>query len=386
MVPGWNVFGDGPLRGIDGSTASMDHLEQTLKTVAERLGDGSWNIEEQVKISLIQPVLRALGWDVEGQKECKAEYPVGSGKVDYALLDDGKPLVLVEAKRMGGVDTSGEEQLFGYGSNQGIPFLVLTDGNQWDFYLSMEQGRPEERRFWRLFLKQSDKVRDHGKFLGRYFGKDRVLSGEAKSDAEKLHKSNRQREKARDAIPGIFKEILKRPDEMLRDLLVEQVESKCGTRPETGDVEEYLKGVTVSDTPRTLERRQVHRPKESVAAPVTTRSKIVGFVLDGEEVRTGTSIGALTEILKKFHDTAPGFMERYASQTKTKKRNRVARNRADLFPGQPHLVEKHSRDLGNGWWLNDDVPRGVTDIKRLIETACEVAGVRSGARFRLIEE
>ena len=380
MVPGWNAFGDGPSRGTGGSTASMDHLEQTLKTVAARLGDGSWNIEEQVKISLIQPVLRALGWDVEGQKECKAEYPVGSGKVDYALLDDGKPLVLVEAKRMGGVDTSGEEQLFGYGSNQGIPFLVLTDGNQWDFYLSMEQGRPEERRFWRLFLKQSDRVRDNGKFLGRYFGKDRVLSGEAKSDAEKLHKSNRQREKARDAIPGVFKEILKRPDEILRDLLVEQVESECGTRPETGDVEEYLKGVTVSDTPRTLERRQVHRPEESVAAPVTTGSRLVGFVLDGESVQTGSAIGVLAEILKKFHDTIPGFMERYASRTKTKKRNLVAKHSAELYLTSPGLEKTASLNMENGWWLGTNMSEST--IRKRIETACEVAGVR----LRLIEE
>lgn len=363
----------------------MDDLEETLTTVAERLRDGSWNVEEQVKISFIQPVLRALGWDVEGQKECKAEYPVGSGKVDYALLDNDKPLVLVEAKRMGGVDTSGEEQLFGYGSNQGIPFLVLTDGNQWDFYLSMEQGRPEERRFWRLFLKQSDKIQDNAKFLERYLGRDRVLSEEAKTDAEKLHKDNRQREKARDAIPGVFKEILKRPDEMLRDLLVEQVESECGTRPETSDVEEYLKGVTVSDIPPMLERRQVHRHKESVAPPTTTGPRLVGFILDGESVRTKTAKDALIQILKKFHDTVPGFMVSFASETKTKKRNVVAKNPADLYLGRPDLVETASSDMGNGWWLGTNM-NGST-IRKKIEIACRVAGVRmDGARLQLIEE
>ena len=385
MVPGSNAFGDGPLRGSGGNTASMDRLEQTLNDAAERLRDGPWNIEEQVKISFVQPILRALGWDVEGQKECKAEYPVGNGKVDYALLDHGKPLVLVEAKGMGGVDIRGEEQLFGYGTNQGIPFLVLTDGNQWDFYLSMEQGPPEERRFWRLFLKQSDKIPDYVEFLERYFSKDRVLSGEAKSDAEKLHKSNRQREKARDAIPGVFKEILKRPDEMLRDLLVEQVESECGTRPETGDVEEYLKMVTVSDTPQTPERRQVHRHKASVATPATTGSKIVGFILDGDSVRTRSAIDVLAELLKKFHDTVPGFMERFASRTKTKKRNLVAQKSADLYLASPDLEKTASLNMGNGWWLGTNMSEAT--IRKRIETACEVAGVRmDGARFRLIEE
>ena len=47
------------------------------------------------------------------------------------------PLVFIEAKRLGNVDYRAEGQLFGYAVNRGVPFLILTDGNVWDFYLSM---------------------------------------------------------------------------------------------------------------------------------------------------------------------------------------------------------------------------------------------------------
>ena len=361
----------------------MDGLEQTLTTVAQRIregrSDGRWDNETRVRKSLVDPILRELDWDVEDPEECELEYSVGKGRdkgrVDYALLDSGKLQVFVEAKGIGRIDVRGEEQLFRYGYYGGVQFLVLTDGNQWDFYLNIPQGSPEERRFCRLFLEDLDRIKDHARSLESYLRKDRILSREARKGAEEQYKLK------------ALKEILKHPNEELCNLLAKQVESKSGIRLKTSDVEEYLKRVIVSEVSRTLEPRQADPPLSRAAAePAKTRLKIVGFILDGEEVRTRSSIDTLAEVLKKFHDTVPGFMERYASETKTNKRNRVARNRADLFPGQPRLVEQYSRDLGNGWWLNDDVPSGVAGIKKLIETACDVAGVPMSDRFRLIEE
>ena len=59
------------------------------------------------------------------------------GWVDYALLPEGGgPLVFIEAKGLGRVDIAGEEQLFRYAVNKGVPFLILTDGDLWDFSIS----------------------------------------------------------------------------------------------------------------------------------------------------------------------------------------------------------------------------------------------------------
>ena len=64
----------------------------------------------------------------------KPEYAVEGGFVDYALLDRSKPRVFVEAKRKGAISADGEDQLFRYAAHQGVPLLVLTDGNVWALY------------------------------------------------------------------------------------------------------------------------------------------------------------------------------------------------------------------------------------------------------------
>ena len=214
-------------------------LEQTLKTAVKRLRSGHLDNEAQVKQAVILPVLRALDWDDTDPQAFKPEYSAGNGLVDYALLDRGSPLYFIEAKRIGAMDAGGEEQLFGYASNRGVPLLVLTDGDRWDFYLSMAPGVPSERRFYRLELQLEHKIPEYIEFLEEHLQKDRVISGEARRNAEERHASNLERERAHEAIPGAWHALLREPDEILRDLLAEKVESESGTKPELDDVEAF---------------------------------------------------------------------------------------------------------------------------------------------------
>ena len=127
-----------------------------------------------MKQAVIVPILRALDWDDADPAEFVPEYSVDSGRVDYALLGPkGAPLVFVEAKGIGRVGLAGEEQLFRYAVNKGVPFLILTDGDLWDFYLSMAAGVPAERRFYRAKLTREEGVADHAGFFEEdTFGRD----------------------------------------------------------------------------------------------------------------------------------------------------------------------------------------------------------------------
>ena len=118
-------------------------LDKVLKKAVERIQSSSLENEAQVKQAVILPILRALDWDDSDPAEFVPEFSAGNGRVDYALLrSGGGPLVFIEAKGLGGVDAKGEEQVFRYAVNRGVPFLILTDGNLWDFYLSMAAGDP----------------------------------------------------------------------------------------------------------------------------------------------------------------------------------------------------------------------------------------------------
>ncbi len=63
------------------------------------------NSEAQTRIVLIDPVLRAVGWDTSNPAMVRSEYGANGGRADYALLnpETESPLIIVEAKKLGDV-------------------------------------------------------------------------------------------------------------------------------------------------------------------------------------------------------------------------------------------------------------------------------------------
>ncbi len=98
------------------------------------LVDASPQMDEQnTRAKLIDPLVKdVLGWDLYST-EVELEYPVQMGssktKVDYALLLEGSPAVLIEAK---GCDTtiseSHENQLRSYMQQQWVDWGLITNG------------------------------------------------------------------------------------------------------------------------------------------------------------------------------------------------------------------------------------------------------------------
>ncbi len=372
-------------------------LEGVLKQAVARIRSGALENEAQVKQAVILPVLRELGWIDSDPTEFLPEYSTGTGRVDYALLGGGGPRVFIEAKALGKVDVKGEEQVFGYAVNRGVPFLILTDGNLWDFYLSMAEGPPAERRFYRVELTRQERVPEYVESLEQFLRKDRVVSGAARRTAERRHESNQERMKARKVIPDAWRDLLSTSDSFLHELLAEEVESRCGTKPEPEDVEKFLKErlfdvasqkpASSPTPPRSRPRRSPKVEKGSVEPRSKPRqnaqSKITGFVLDGERVETGVAIKALVEVIKAFDRRDQEFMERLAERAVGRTRHLVARKRNDLFSERPDLVKLHSINLGNGWWLGGNL--STDSIRDKIRIACEVAGVKFGSQLQLIE-
>ncbi len=82
----------------------MENLEATLATVRDRIGKYRGQVigESNTKSVLIEPVLRALGWDVEDLDEVRREYrrKPSDNPVDYALFLLRTPRLFVEAKAL----------------------------------------------------------------------------------------------------------------------------------------------------------------------------------------------------------------------------------------------------------------------------------------------
>lgn len=369
----------------------QDALERVAGLLRNRVLTDSSN-EAQVKQAAILPILRALGWDDGDLRQFVPEYSVGGGRVDYALGRQAGngivPLVFIEAKRLGRANVDAERQLFDYANNQGIPLLILTDGDIWDFYLSMAAGAPASRRFYRAGLGNvmANHIPDIAQSFETYLGKEQVIREKARRAAEDFHEGNLGRGKAKQALPEVWRSLLQVPDRDLRELLIRAVENECGTRPDPDDVQEFLAGqIGVSPassglTPATSSVARVGTPPSAVGSGGTR--KIVGYTLDGQQTNTGSGKETLVKVLEEFHRRAPDFMQQFDNKTRGRTRRLVAQNRDDLNNFTD--LENRSTELDNGWWL--DINLTTKEVRAHIQTACEVAGVCFGVALTLTEK
>ena len=82
----------------------LDDLVQTIETLKQRIKDHRdhiQNYESRTRVTLIDPLLRALGWDVSDPSIVRIEHNVDAGRPDYALLGmNTQPVLFVEAKKL----------------------------------------------------------------------------------------------------------------------------------------------------------------------------------------------------------------------------------------------------------------------------------------------
>lgn len=100
--------------------------------------------EEATKNALVMPFIMALGYDVFDPSEVIPEFTADVGmkkneKVDYALMANGRPQVLIECKKVDAVLENDKDQLHRYfGVLAGVHFGVLTNGIVYRFYSDIE--------------------------------------------------------------------------------------------------------------------------------------------------------------------------------------------------------------------------------------------------------
>lgn len=101
--------------------------------------------EEATKTSLVMPFIAALGYDIHEPEEVVPEFTADAGvkqqeKVDYAIVKDGKPIILVECKSAGISLGKGHlSQLIRYYAVTDARFGILTNGVEYRFYTDLRK-------------------------------------------------------------------------------------------------------------------------------------------------------------------------------------------------------------------------------------------------------
>jgi predicted type IV restriction endonuclease len=164
----------------------MDFIDQ-LRILASRVAATKDLIqtEEATKNAMIMPFIQILGYNVFDPLEVTPELIADIGtkkgeKVDYAILRDGKPIILFECKKSGGnLSINHAAQLFRYFHVTEARFGVLTNGLTYRFFTDLEQpNKMDEKPFFEfniLDFKDRD-VEELKKFAKSAFDLDTILT------------------------------------------------------------------------------------------------------------------------------------------------------------------------------------------------------------------
>jgi predicted type IV restriction endonuclease len=140
--------------------ASLVQVINKLQQRMRRYDPYLYGSELLTRYILIDPLLRALGWDTEDPQKVWVDFRVDDGRkrsADYVLFSSKRMVTLIEAKSYGGTWTDGKflNALYQVASYRvtstetlgkvKVPLGIVTDGEGWYVY-SLHSRSPIKRR------------------------------------------------------------------------------------------------------------------------------------------------------------------------------------------------------------------------------------------------
>ena len=215
-------------------------LTKHIEDVRAGIKAGRYGNEAAVSQGIVLRLLQALGWPTYDTQVVCPEYSLSGRRVDYALCHpSNKPVAFIEVKQIGQSDGA-ERQLFEYAFHVGVPLAILTDGQEWNFFLPAEQGDYTERRVYKLDMVERD-VAESDARLERYLSYAQVSSGAAIAAAREDYKNVSRSRQMLSTLPEAWAKLVAEEDELLLELLADKVESLCGFKPDVDTVARFLR-------------------------------------------------------------------------------------------------------------------------------------------------
>lgn len=275
--------------------------------------------EEATKNALIMPFIQLLGYDVFNPFEVNPEFVADIGikkgeKVDYAIMKDGVPIILVECKHhLENLDVH-NSQLFRYFHASKAKFGLLTNGIVFRFYTDLiETNKMDDKPFFEFNLKtiKDGDIAELKKFHKSYFDLENITNTASELKYSKEIKAILAEELRNPSVPFVkffvaqvyngkgtekvvnqFTEIVKKSaSQLLSDLISDRLKSALDKENEEAKkqrVEEEANREPISDVVTTEEEmegynivRAILRKKISLDRVVARDAKTYfGIILD----------------------------------------------------------------------------------------------------------
>ena len=127
--------------------AAIYQVLQHVQAVAQADANIFRKNEAATRAALIDPVLRALGWDTANVQMVEPEKTLSNElRIDYLLNDPtGQPWVVIEAKCLGSsLDKYGYVgKILGYALTLNVHTVCITDGITWHLHTHLQHGKSE---------------------------------------------------------------------------------------------------------------------------------------------------------------------------------------------------------------------------------------------------
>ncbi|MCV9934487.1 type I restriction enzyme HsdR N-terminal domain-containing protein [Flavobacterium sp. LS1R47] len=131
-------------------------INTQLKSLADKINQLKDKIEteESTKHAFVLPFINILGYDAFNPLEVVPEFTADIGlkkgeKVDYAIYQNGEPIIIVECKSWKQDLTTHSSQLFRYFHVTKTRFALLTNGIQYQFFTDLdEKNKMDQKPFF----------------------------------------------------------------------------------------------------------------------------------------------------------------------------------------------------------------------------------------------
>src|SRR5215212_9352688 len=249
-------------------------VKEDLLDIRAGIKAGRYVNEATVSQGIVQRLINTLGWPVYNTEIVAPEYSLGTRRADYALCHPPRePVILIEVKQVG-QSKGADRQLFEYAFHKGVPMAILTDGQEWNFFLPTEQGDYSERQLYKLDILERE-PQEAESSLKRYLEYEAVRSGQAIEAARKDYRNAARKRQAQRTLPDAWTKLIESEDELLLELLSDKVEDLCGVKPDPDAVAAFLRKqqtttASLHSTSAPMRTRRPAQPAPNMAAPKST--------------------------------------------------------------------------------------------------------------------
>ncbi|OHD97838.1 MAG: hypothetical protein A3E21_06480 [Sulfurimonas sp. RIFCSPHIGHO2_12_FULL_36_9] len=260
----------------------IEHIKElSLKVQSLR---NSVLTEEAIKHSFVMPFIGLLGYDVFNPNIVVPEFTADIGKkkgekVDYAILQDGQPLILIEVKTHTENLDRHATQLERYFTVTDSKFAILTNGIEYRFYCDLDKVNKMDAKPFLIInlldLKDRD-LRELEKFTNENLDVDKILA-----------MANKQ--KYITQIKKVFKKEVVEPSDELTKFFATQITDKRLTQNVVDEFRQYIK-IAFSDIVNDMAQDKINALKSKLSVEISenivddTNTKEDGIVTTEDEI------------------------------------------------------------------------------------------------------